>query len=420
MNLLASLHRTCRIPDDLAAVTTIAPDEVRATDLGLDPAPVEAVWTAVERLYRSGLHPAIQLCVRHRGEIVLDRAIGHASGNGPDDPEGTPAVAATPETPFCTLSASKPVTAMLIHLLDQRGHLHVDDPVCEYIPGFRGDRKRWITIRQVLNHRAAMPNLPPGVVRPELLDDPEGILQAICDVKPTLRPGRDVAYHAVVGGFILAEIIRVVTGKSITRLLDEEIRWPLGFRWTGYGVAAEDVSRVARNYATGAPVPPPFSGMVVRMLGMSLAETVDLSNDARFLTAVVPSANVVSTAREMTRFYELLRRGGELDGVRIFDPRTIRRAVAEQSYLEPDYTLVLPIRYSMGFMLGAEWFSLFGPYTATSFGHVGFTNVLTWADPDRQASVVLMTSGKPLVYPQLYWLWEVLRQVGAALPRKAA
>ena len=67
---------------------------------------------------------------------------------------------------------------------------------------------------------------------------------------------------------------------------------------------------------------------------------------------MLPAANGVSTANELSRFYELLRNGGELDGVRVMDPRTIRRATAEQSHLEVDYTLGLPIGFSMGFMLG--------------------------------------------------------------------
>src|SRR5581483_3711395 len=67
----------CRVPDDLAGVTSIG-FEVPARDAGVDPAGLRRVWAAVERLYASGMHPAIQLCVRRLGQPVLDRAIGHA------------------------------------------------------------------------------------------------------------------------------------------------------------------------------------------------------------------------------------------------------------------------------------------------------------------------------------------------------
>jgi len=117
---------------------------------------------------------------------------------------------------------------------------------------------------------------------------------------------------------------------------------------------------------------------------------------------------------------QLLLQGGELDGVRIFDPRTIRRATSEQSYLEFDLTLLLPFRYGMGFMLGGQWFSPYGPDTQYAFGHIGFTNVLTWADPERQVAAALLTSGKPLVYPELYYVWDVLRQIGLACGKERA
>src|SRR4029079_18463888 len=110
--------------------------EVSPRAVDVDSKSVAAIWTAVERLYRSGIHPAIQLCVRRHGEVLIDRAIGHAAGNGPDDPPHGRKVLATSETPFNIYSASKAITAMIIHLLDQRRLLHLNDPVCEYIPEF--------------------------------------------------------------------------------------------------------------------------------------------------------------------------------------------------------------------------------------------------------------------------------------------
>ena len=93
------------------------------------------------------------------------------------------------------------------------------------------------------------------------------------------------------------------------------------------------------------------------------------------------------------------------------------RAVGEQSYLEVDLTLAFPFRYGMGFMLGAQWFSIYGPDTRYAFGHLGFTNVLGWADPERDVAVAILTTGKPLVYLELLDAWDVLRQIGRACPK---
>src|SRR5215468_5885140 len=146
-----------RVPKDLPSVTSINADaEVDPRSVGVERAAVGTIWRAVERLYRSGIHPAIQLCVRRHGEVLIDRAIGHASGNGPDDPRHGRKVPATPETPFNIYSASKAVSAMIVHLLDQRRQLHLNDPVCEYIPEFARYGKDAITIQHVLTHRAGI------------------------------------------------------------------------------------------------------------------------------------------------------------------------------------------------------------------------------------------------------------------------
>jgi CubicO group peptidase (beta-lactamase class C family) len=408
---------TSRVPRSLDAVTSIGA-EAAATDVGVDPAGVARIWSAVEALYRSGIHPAIQLCVRHRGAVLIDRAIGYARGNGPDDPPEAPKVAVTPATPFTIFSASKAVTAMVVHLLDQRDVIRLDDPVCEYIPEFAVHTKQWITIRHVLIHRAGLPNVPPAAMDLDRLEDPDGIVQLLCQMPQTGRPGRQLAYHAITGGFILGEVVRRVTGKSIRTVLDEEIRRPLGFRWLSYGVLPHEVGEVALNYFTGPPALPPLSTLLRRALGVDFREATALSNDSRFLGGIVPSANVVTTANELSRFYQLLLDGGTLDGVRIFDPRTIRRAVSEQSYLEFDLTLALPFRYGMGFMLGGRRFSPYGPDTQYAFGHLGFTNILGWADPERQVAAALLTSGKPLVYPEIYYAFDALRQIGLACPKE--
>ncbi|HZR83620.1 MAG TPA: serine hydrolase domain-containing protein [Candidatus Binatia bacterium] len=416
--MLDRLNPRCRVPNDIASVTTLRPHaEVDPRSVGADPSALARAWWAIERLYASGAHPAIAVCLRRRGRVLLDRALGHARGNSPDDPPDAPKVAATPDTPFSILSASKPVAAMVAHLLDERDLLRLDDPICEYIPEFARHDKHTISLRHVLTHRAGVPNPPPDTMDPDLLERPEEIVELLCEQTPLWRPGTRLAYHAVTTGFLIAELVRVVTGKDIQTVLREEIREPLGLRWMRFGVEPEDVDRVAVNAFTGPLLVPPITTFFRRALGLDFYRAVELTNDTRFLTSVFPSANVVTTADELCRFYEMLRRGGELDGKRVFDRRTIVRATAEQSYLEPDMMLFLPFRYGMGFMLGAEWFSLYGPYTPHAFGHIGFTNVIGWADPERELSGAILTSGKPVAYEGIYYLFEALRQIGIACPR---
>jgi CubicO group peptidase (beta-lactamase class C family) len=395
--------RRIDVPKDLAAVTTVAGEEPR----GLDQGGAERIWGAVERLYRSGVHPAITLCVRHRGAVVLDRAIGHAR----------PDRLATPQTPFVIYSAAKAITATLIHLLDERGHLHIDDRVCEYIPEFARHGKHDITIEHVLSHRAGVPTLPKEVLDLDNIDRRDLLVEILCDAEPRHRAGGRLAYHAVSGGFILGEVAARVTGKDVRELLRDEILAPLGFRWGNYGVAPEDVDAVGLSRPTGAPALPPVSTLLERALGLPPDEVTRQSNDPRFLTGIVPAGNVVTTANEFSRFFELLRAGGTLDGVQVLEPRTIRRAIAERAYRQVDLTLGAPLRHSAGFMLGAQAISLFGPNTEHAFGHLGFTNVLGWADPERELAVGLITSGKPVLHHGLPDLWALTRRIGLEAPR---
>jgi CubicO group peptidase (beta-lactamase class C family) len=407
--------RRARIPRDLDSVTTIG-TEADPRDVGLGAGNVEAIWDAVRNLYRSGIHPAVALCVRRGGQVILDRAIGHASGNGPEDHPDAEKVLATPDTPFCIFSASKGTTATLIHLLDQEGLLHIGDPVAEYLPEFARNGKSAITIGHVLSHRAGIPNAPKDALSLETVDDWELQREFMYDAKPMSRAGKRQAYHAVSGGSLLGEVVREITGQGIREVLSEKILDPLGFRWMNYGVDPTDVGRVGLNYPTGPPPLPPFSTFLTRALGLHPDEATRISNDPRFLTAVLPAANGVATANELGRFYEMLRCGGELDGVRVMEERTIRRARIAQSHLEVDLSLGLPIAFSWGYMLGGKVLSLYGPNTTKAFGHLGWINIMGWADPERDLSVGLITTGKSVLYPELARFWEIGHRIGLEAP----
>jgi CubicO group peptidase (beta-lactamase class C family) len=347
---------------------------------------------------------------------VLHRALGHAAGNSPgDDPDG-PKVLMTLETPTNIFSASKAITAMVIHKLDERGVLHLEDRVCDFIPEFDRYGKHHVTLRHVLAHRSGIPNLPPGALDLDLLDRPEEITELMCEAKLQTRPGRMLAYHAVSGGFVLGEVVRRATGHDIRTVLEREIRDPLGLRLTSYGVPPEMADRVAVNAFTGPPLPPPLSGVLRRALGMPLQRAVELSNDRRFNTGIIPSANIITNALELSAFYQCLLDGGELGGARVFQPRTVRHATTEQSYLEMDFTLLFPIRYGLGFMLGAKGPNPFGSGNEHAYGHVGLSNIFAWADPERDLSVALLTTGKPVVGLHAVRIVQFLRDVGRAFP----
>jgi len=398
-------------PKDLSSVTTYDPDnEVDPEQAGLSDSSKQAIWSGVEDLFRTGIFPGIGFCLRRKGQVVLNRGIGYARGNGPGDPSDAETVLMTPDTPVCQFSASKVITAMLIHLLVEKKEIDLLDPVAHYIPEFGCHGKDKTSIYHIISHHGGIPR-PPKDIDPSLLFDLEGFVQTLCKSKPESQGGRRMAYHAITGGAILAEIIHRVTGKNIRDFLDETIKKPLGFRYFNYGVSDDDLNKVATNYATGLPLVFPITGIIKRALSASWGEVVDISNQREFMQAIIPAGNLYATADEMSQFFQMMLNGGELNGVRVFQPLTIQKATMESDHMRFDGTMVLPMRYSAGLMLGASPVGMWGPFTASAYGHIGFINIFCWADPKRDISVSLLTTGKSLFSEHLVYIARLLSYI---------
>lgn len=381
-----------RVPADLDAVTDIGDED----HSGVDPAAMDRIWAAARHWYSAGMHPAIQVCVRHRGRVVLDRAIGHGWGNGPDDPPDAEQVPVTTTTPFCAYSSAKAITTTVVHMLVERGHFSLDDRVCEYLPTYTSHGKDRTTIRHVMTHSAGVP-FATGP-RPDLkrMDDSEYAREMLGQLKPIYPPGLVHMYHGLTWGPLMREIVSAATGRNIREILATEILDPLGFRWTNYGVAPQDVPLVAPSRVTGAPLPAPIAKAFKIAVGGTPQQIIPFSNTPAFLTSVIPSSSTVSTAFELSRFAELLRRGGELDGVRVLSPETLYAATRQARRLRPDLaTGLMPLRWGTGYMLGSKRFGPFGLDAPAAFGHTGLTDIAVWADPSRDLAAAVLSSGKP-------------------------
>lgn len=393
----ANLGNTIVVPESLAQVTTIEKaQEVDPDSVEMTHGNVQAIWRAVEAVYRTGTHPAISLCVRRKGEIVLHRAIGHASGNGPSDLPSEPKVLMRPETPICFFSASKAVTALLIHMLNEKKLINLHDPISFYVPEFAKNGKKNITIHQVLSHRSGIPGLPEGLPV-ETLWDNDTIWRLLCDAEPNSPRGDKLAYHALTGGYILERVVNKVTDDSIQALLDKRIRKPMGMKYFQYGIEPKYSGRVADNYAMGIKPMFPISYLIKRALGGPLDQVQKVTNDPRFMQAVIPAGNIMGTAEEMNRFFQMMLNGGTWKGKRVAHEITIRRAIQEVASVQFDRTLMMPMRYSAGLMLGGRPVGIWGLNSSASYGHIGLINKMAWADPKRELTVSLMTSGIPIV-----------------------
>lgn len=416
MNRLARRAlNTCVVPRDLDSVTfrDVAGENPGA--VGVSDTSVNAIWRSVERLYRTGTHPGIQLSIRHRGEQVLHRAIGHASGNGPLDPETATRVPMTTDTPICYFSASKAVTALLIHILAEQGLVNLSDPVSYYCPEFAQGGKGTITIHQILSHRGGIPAIPRETPI-DVLWDKDEIWRLLCEAEPVEVDGAKVAYHAITGGYVLQRVLERVTGEPIETFLDQHIRQPMGMRWFSFGIAPDRVSDLAETYATGPTPRFPVSWIINRALGSDINTVAQVVNDPRFQEAVIPAGNLCGTAEEMGRFFQMMLNGGSWQGKRICDPLTVRRAIQQYGSLQIDRTMMVPMRFSAGLMLGGNPIGLWGQQSRHAFGHIGLINKLCWADPARDISVSLLTTGLPIVAHHLPALVQFVYTVCREFP----
>lgn len=405
------------VPGNLASVTRIAGGEERNPELvGMTADGVDAIWSSVEKIYATGMHPGISLVVRRQGQVVLKRAIGFAKGGGPGDVDEPP-VPMTPDTPVCLFSASKAMAAMTVHLLSEHKQLSLLDPVSHYIPAFGQNGKRDITIYQLLCHKAGIPSIPTeGLDVAELLLDAKEILRLIYLTAPE-KPGHHHAYHALTSGFVIADLVEKVTGQAFRSFFRENISKPLGLATLDFGARGRALRHVARNYASGFRFNTGADLYLKRAIGTTLEHAVNISNDPRYYRAVIPAGNGVGTADECSKFFQCLLNGGKLGRMRAFKPLTVRRAIAEVGKPEIDRSLMLPLRYSAGMMLGASPFGLYGPDTSKAFGHLGFANIFCWADPERATSVALLTTGKLLLGVHAPYLVEFLCNTSRHCPK---
>ena len=405
---------TCFVPRDLAVVMR-QEDEVHPEQGAMTEQQRQKIWKSVESAYKTGNYPFISFCLRRKGQILLNRSLGYASGNSTRGLSNTAKVGSA-DTPVCLFSASKMVTAMLIHMLDEQGEINLLDPISYYIPEYAAHGKRRTTIFHLLSHRGGIPKIE-GEVTPELLFDKDEILKRLYAAKPVSVSGSRLAYHAVTAGYILGELIERVTGQDLRRFLHETIEKPMNMPFFNYGLDAKYRDQVALNYPTGLHPRLGTDHYLNHVLGGGLQLAVDVTNDTRFMDTICPAGNIYTSAEQAGRFFEMLLSGGQYQGKQIMSPRTVFRATLPTSVTSLDRTLLAPMRYALGPMLGSNPVGLFGPQTAQAFGHIGFSNILCWADPERDISVSFLTTGKSVIGTHLPALANVLYQISMQCPR---
>jgi CubicO group peptidase (beta-lactamase class C family) len=313
------------------------------------------------------------------GKPVVDLWAGHA-----DSARTRPW---TRDTIVNIASATKGPTAICAHHLADRGLLDLDAPVATYWPEFAQAGKAAIPAHLLLSHRAGLPAIETPLPT-EALYDWGTMTRALAAQSPWWEPGTRHGYHAFTFGWLVGEVVRRITGKSLGRYWRDEVAQPLGID-CHIGLPAEHDARVAEFI----PIPPPPPGetdpeeellknagpMVQKALNNPPKTVADM-NTPSWRQAEIPAGNAHTNARALARVYGALACGGEVDGVQVLSPDSIERARAEQAS-GPDAVLFgLPTRFGLGFSLPPEGAG-FGSSSGSAFGCPGAGGSIGFADP---------------------------------------
>jgi CubicO group peptidase (beta-lactamase class C family) len=338
------------------------------------------VQKAIDDLVDSGAERGLQVAAYKDGRLIVDACAGVA------DPASGRKVAS--DTPFYAYSVGKAATATIVHRLVERGAFAYDTRVSELWPEFAARDKDEVTIRQVLNHTAGVPAIPPTTTIEDLCDW-DGICAAVAEQELWWEPGTKIGYHAYNFGYILGEVCRRATGKPISELLVEEVCEPLGVEgeiW--FGMPHNQQKRLA--VLEDAPMDPAFLAQMAQMpkdlpmfraAPMTVMPNAAMGNREDVLAADIPAGGKM-TARAMAKLYAALI--GEVDGVRLISAQTLREAL-DHPFAGQDQVFGMPTTWGLGYSIGRV-----GADSKTAFGVGGVGGSFAYADPASGVAFALM------------------------------
>ncbi|MEU4805026.1 serine hydrolase domain-containing protein [Actinosynnema sp. NPDC023587] len=317
-------------------------------------------------------------------------------------------------------STTKGATAICAHLLAQRGQLDLDAPVTRYWPEFGAGGKEDVPVRWLLSHQVGLPIVDGPLTFGQACDwDP--VIRALEAQEPLWRPGTEHVYHSVTYGFLVGEVVRRITGKSLGAFFADEVAAPLGLSaWIGLPEEHED--RVSPlHYAAPFSVEELLDGMIKATgldadtvtawvnavwgadsvqarageLGGALDHTSAYFTTRAWRAAEFPAANMIADANSIARMYAATV--SDVDGVRLLNPPAVER----MTEIQTDKTLMhgLPpgldipadrsFNMSLGFWRACPPMPMLG---TGSFGHPGSGGSIGFADPDAGVGFAYVTN----------------------------
>jgi CubicO group peptidase (beta-lactamase class C family) len=286
------------------------------------------------------------------------------------------------------LSAGKPVSAVAVAQLWERGLLELDDPVARHIPEFAAGGKDAITIRHILTHTAGF-----RAVLGHWEDKPwDRVIAAICAARlePRWVPGQTAGYHPLTSWYLLGELARRLDGRPFDRYVREAILEPAGMRDSWIGLPVE------RYRAYGERIGLMHDTREGRSAANYFIDTERGAAQCR------PPSGARGPARDLGRFYAMLLNRGTINGQRILAPQTVEAMTAHHRVGEYDKTFRHIVDWGLGFVMQSNRYGLdsvpygFGRHASPrTFGHSGSRSSIGYADPAHGLVVACIFNGAP-------------------------
>ncbi|MFN7140115.1 MAG: serine hydrolase domain-containing protein, partial [Limisphaerales bacterium] len=303
------------------------------------------------------------------GVVWLERdgaVYNKAYGRRAVQPDSEPA---TLDTIYDAASLTKVcATTPAIMILVERQRVNLDAPVSSYIPEFSQNGKEGVTVRHLMTHTSG---LRAGIGANSSWSGYEGAIQKACAEKLQSTPGTQLVYSDI-NYFVLGEVVRRVSGQGLHEFVAKEIYQRLKMKDTGYLPGKEKLSRIA-------PTEPDANGNLLR--GVVHDPT------ARQMGGVAGHAGLFTTAPDLARFARMLLNEGELDGVRIMKPETVKLMTTVQTPEAVDG------RRGLGWDIDSSFSGPRGKhFPLGSYGHTGWTGTSLWIDPFSKTFIMFLSN----------------------------
>ena len=333
------------------------------------------IRTAFEANLASGEDVGASFCATLEGETVADLWGGWA-----DEARTRPWER---DTIVNVYSTTKTMTALTALLLADRGVLDFDAPVARYWPEFAANGKERIKVSHVMSHAAGLSGWKEPIRREDIYDW-DKVTALLAAQAPFWEPGTACGYHAITQGFLVGEVVRRITGRSLGTVFREEIAKPLGADFH-IGLPESEDGRVADL------IPPPAGSSIEDTAASELAKNMATNPgidplDTRtraWRAAEIPAAGGHGNARSIAEVHALLANGGVAKGKRLMSEAGCRRAL-ELQIEGTDLALGVPARYGMGFGLPSEFLPMPNPNTLFWGGYGGSLAII---DMDARVSL---------------------------------